>query len=37
MYSLTEIQYLHIETSEKGTCINENMMFKIFYLYGFIG
>ena len=35
MSSLTEIQYLQIETSEKGTHTNESMMLKMFYLYGF--
>ena len=34
--SLTEIQYLQIETNEKGTHANENMMLKMFYLYGFL-
>ena len=30
--SLTEIQYLQIEPSEKGHHINESMMLKMFYL-----
>ena len=34
--SLTEIQYLQIESSEKGTYTNESMMLKMFYLYRFV-
>ena len=34
--SLTEIQYLLIEPSGKGTHTNQSLMFKIFYLYGFV-
>ena len=34
--SLTEIQHLHIETSEKETYTNERKMLKMLYLYGFV-
>ena len=34
--SLKETQYLQIESIEKGTHTNENMMLKLFYLYGFV-
>ena len=34
--SLTEIEYLQIKPSKKGTHTNESMMFKIFYLYKFV-
>ena len=34
--SLTKIQYLQIEPSEKRTHTNENMMLKMFFLYGFV-
>ena len=34
--SLTKNQYLQIEPGQKGTHTNENMMLKIFYLYGFL-
>ena len=34
--SLTEIQYLLIEPSGKGTHTNQSLMLKIFYLYGFV-
>ena len=36
MSLVTEIQYFHIEPSEKGTHANESMMIKIFYLDGFV-
>ena len=36
MSSLTEIQHLEIESSEKGTHTNERMMLKMFYLCGFV-
>ena len=34
--SLTEIQYLQIDPSEKGTHTNKIMMLEMFYLYGFV-
>ena len=36
--SLTETQYLHIDSSGKGTHTNESMMLlsMMFYLYGFV-
>ena len=36
MCSLTEIQYLQIEPSEKGTYTNGSMILKICSLYGFV-
>ena len=34
--SWTEIQYLEIKPSGKGTHTNEIMMLKMFFLYGFV-
>ena len=34
--SLTKIQYLQIEPSEKGTYTSESMMLKMFYLNRFV-
>ena len=34
--SLTEIQYLQIELSEKRTNTNESMMFEMFYVCRFV-
>ena len=36
MSSLTEIQCLQTEPSEKGIHTNESMMLKMFYLYRFV-
>ena len=36
MLSLTEIQYFQIEPGGKGTHTNGSIMFKMFYLYGFV-
>ena len=36
MLSLTEIQYFQIEPGGKGAHTNGSIMFKIFYLYGFV-
>ena len=36
MSSLTEIHYLQIEPSDKGTYDNGSMMLKMFYLHGFV-
>ena len=33
---ITEIDYLHLESSERGSETNESMMLKMFYLYGFV-
>ena len=34
--SLTEIKYLQIEPSKKGTHTNENMMLKMIFLHRFV-
>ena len=36
VFSLTEIQYLQTELNERGTHNKENMILKMFYLYGFV-